>query len=825
MDSDDDILDLEVGAADLEGMDLDDPPIPSSHRGDGGQVVQIRQDTPRKSTSEKVSSDNVQVISDNVQVSSGAQKPKKKRQSAKARLESRRRARLKRKIKHREERQARKSEATKQREQQIANIKVADPELGETIQQRTHYDELMPGVFGTYYHLSANTQSALPPGYFSSDEEDEFNPEELLEPEDRPWLKGHRRPKVPAREVEKTPEATSDKPVLERTKQQFFESPSTQLAAQAIQDKWMLYEREILLKDGELLKFEGQRMPDDTIADILKILQDPQRTEGRKTPYNRVYSLEPTPKQDEFLQDFVQEVRRTRVLCVNTEGTAIEIKNNGEEPKPRAMITFGALNGMVLFFDNHEKLPLEFRQMLSDPGITKIGCGLTKEFSELERVGLFMHNWVETGALRLALYSQTWEAFVPDPARPRAKRHQFGSRRYGIGEQIEDLVQEGFLPKNYRRTNYQTDWGESLTKGEIATGMWKHLWENGRIPCAYLLMVTWDFARSRGLPDDHPAMGILHEALDLCRGRDPNDFQRNLEPSLRPKNWWFAHHGTGTAKDRMRLPADCIETVLMRRTFADFIEPVNIGNPREIANQIYDRFFGKDPVPFPTLQEVNKDIRFTLTVLRCICCGARDHTTDCSKVPEPECKYEHDGEQALKPHTTEFCPILHNYCGMCFTVGHHERVHYDSRFLKTGRELRERYFRFMATGAYTSLPFLALHPEGAKKLNAAHWRRSYDGRNHRQSPITRYMLGIGQPELNILGANSAKHPSAKTRVEDRDKQLQLVRDNIEKTRLGQTVPLPRDFMENLERERQVDTLLKRQAQVVQGQKIQRKTTE
>src|SRR5574343_1047091 len=290
MDSDEDILDLEVGAADLEGMDLDDPPIPSSLRGEGGQVVQIRQDPPRKTTS-------VTVSSDDVTVSSGAKKPKKKRQSVQARLKSRRQARLKRKIKNREERQSRKSEATKLMEQRIADVRVTDPRLEETIQQRTHYDELMPGAFGSYYHLSSNpVQNALPPGYFSSDEDD-FNPEELLEPEDRPWLKGHRRPQVPAKKVEKAPELIRDKPVLERTKQQIFESQSTQLAAQAIQDKWILYEREVLLKDGELLRFEAQRMPDDTIADIRKILQDPQRTEGLKTPHNQVYSSESSPKQ------------------------------------------------------------------------------------------------------------------------------------------------------------------------------------------------------------------------------------------------------------------------------------------------------------------------------------------------------------------------------------------------------------------------------------------------------------------------------------------------------------------------------------------------
>ncbi len=91
--------------------------------------------------------------------------------------------------------------------------------------------------------------------------------------------------------MERPLEPIGEKPVLERTKQQYFESPSTQLAKQAVQDKWILYEREVLLKDGELLKFVGLRMPSDTIKDIREILQDPQRTAGLRTPYNQVLHL------------------------------------------------------------------------------------------------------------------------------------------------------------------------------------------------------------------------------------------------------------------------------------------------------------------------------------------------------------------------------------------------------------------------------------------------------------------------------------------------------------------------------------------------------
>ena len=119
----------------------------------------------------------------------GAKKPRKKRQSAETRLASKRRARLRKKIQQRLAKRERKSETVRQIEQRIAEARVTDPGLSETIQQRTHYDEVVPGAFETFYHLNLNTKSnALPAGYYSSEEDDEFNPEELLEPEDQPWL-------------------------------------------------------------------------------------------------------------------------------------------------------------------------------------------------------------------------------------------------------------------------------------------------------------------------------------------------------------------------------------------------------------------------------------------------------------------------------------------------------------------------------------------------------------------------------------------------------------------------------------------------------------
>ena len=684
--------------------------------------------------------------------------------------------------------------------------------VDDSVRNRIFYDELVPSAIGTYYRPSlAPTVKLLLPTYYDSDEEEDYIAEEMVEPEDRPWMKGHKKP-LPPPPVALQPEVEPDKIVLvERMRQRYYESPSTKLARHAIRDKWTLAEREILLKDQREVRFPRQEMPKDTVGKLKQILSEPERVSNARSKFNYKYVQRKPEAKDKNIESFLEDVKRTRVVCVNTEGTLMMRQVEGEESRPMAMLTFAALNGVVLFFDDHENVPEELMKLLSDVSITKIGSGLATELGELERLGVTLANWADTGAMRLALYSRAWEPFKKDPTRPKRKPYTFGARRCGIEEQIEDLRQEGHLPEVYNRTGFQGTWRPTLDKGRVPFAMWPHIWENGRIPCAYLLMIVLDFARLRKLPDDTPAMGILHEALTLCRGRDPEDFQKQLEPSIRPQKWWHAHKGTGTQKERMRLPADCIESMLDKRTFADFVEPMTLEDPEVVAQRTYLRFFGSDPVPFPTYKEVNGDLRHALTTLRCLCCGARNHLSDCPKTQNPVCEHEHDGEEGLRPHTTEFCPILHNYCGLCQTVGHHERVHLEEKLFKTGRELRERYFKFMAVGAYTSIPYLAFHPEGYKMLTGAHWRRSYDGKAFRHATITRYVLGIS-PEIQARLEKMVKDkPGHQTCDEDREWQLKAIRENIAKANTWETVPLPRDLLADLKIERREQELLMKQA--------------
>jgi len=174
--------------------------------------------------------------------------------------------------------------------------------------------------------------------------------------------------------------------------------------------------------------------------------------------------------------------------------------------------------------------------------------------------------------------------------------------------------------------------------------------------------------------------------------------------------------------------------------------------------------------------------------------------------------------EGLRAHTTEFCPILHNYCGVCQTVGHHERVHSDSVNWKTGRELRERFFRFMAVGAYTSLPYLAFHPEGYKKLTHSHWKRCYDGRAFRQAHITRYVLNITPEIQDRLLDRVRNNPEVSACELDRETQLEAIRANIERAETGGTVPLSRDLVAETRQKRREQLMRQKRAKYDQEKK-------
>ena len=597
-------------------------------------------------------------------------------------------------------------------------------------------------------------------------------PTNLSYDEQQPADDSHQPPKVILDPVERPPDV--------QELDFFFESPSPTHCVYSIRDRWALVEREMLLADIEK-PFPECPMPETPISQLVQLVRENPNFRGDWTGFYAEFLDRRPDESNADIQAFIETVENTRVMCINTFGRNLVISGYLGKNRPRVMLSVGTLTGQVLFFSDVFLINPQILHFIKSPTYVKIGSGLDFVFEELKRVDIPVKNWVETGAMRLALYPPAW---TPLPSSSTKLPPKVGAVPFDLDVQIEDLLKTGFLKQPYARTPFNDDWLQDpkfTGQGQIPPDALPHLLESTRIPCAEAILIVAHFAIQRQYSISEPFFPILFEAFSLCHARDPKDFQRSLDPSHPEVNYWMALLPTGTRLQQAALPASCMETSMYRKAMADFVEPVHPDfKPTEIAEAVFQRFFGPNPIEFPTLQEMRGIYLDALLWLnRCKSCARKGHTVkDCPINGNPTCNYEHDGE-ICEPHSITCCPVLHGYCKKCFHTGHHERVHYDSKHLKTQREIRQRYFRFMAQGALTSLPFLLLHPEGCKKVSVHHWSQALDGRKFRKAVVTRYVLGVHKHlTAENLAAQNADNIDWRKGV---GPKLEAVRKNINAT--------------------------------------------
>jgi hypothetical protein len=289
MDSEnEDVLQLGIGGHDIEGMELDDPISAPSRWEAGDRDEQELTDDSRgrvnRGALDEEKKGGVVPIVGPVRRKAGKSAKKKKWRSKNPTVLERRRLRKKEKKK-----------IWKQKAKEALKVRVAAATRGssadepvpglsskgveDAVRHRVYYDELLPSSIGTYYHPrpAPLVRNLLPAGYYSDHEEDTFEAEALLEPEERPWMKGHKKP-LALPQVVVEPQRDAEGVVLvERARQRYYESPSTKLARYAIRSGWKMAEREILLKESREIKFPRQQMPNITVGDFRNTLRDPAR--------------------------------------------------------------------------------------------------------------------------------------------------------------------------------------------------------------------------------------------------------------------------------------------------------------------------------------------------------------------------------------------------------------------------------------------------------------------------------------------------------------------------------------------------------------------
>ena len=568
-----------------------------------------------------------------------------------------------------------------------------------------------------------------------------------------------------------------------------FTAPETRLGIPAIRDQWLLLEREYMLSDI-FRDNPTQNMPPTSVAEVARQLKGSRFLGKSQTGFFEIIDKMPDVFPD-AISCFINTVECTRILSVNTEGTGFRIKENNID-KPRVMITLGAADGRVLFFNRYDIVPPKIIQFLQDPRYTKIGSGLEKEMSELDQkdVQIQIRNWVEIGCLRMSLFPPAWtdhlEAVRAYQRNGNFDRHDIPC---GIESMIDDLKKAGHVPYNYKRTDYDWKWekkpqtGEAFVKhGRIPPPMMPHLLENARIPFAELILIVETFAKRRKYDlTKEPFWPIAYEALDLCRFRDPRVFQHSIETDF-TRDFWVANLTLETERVRSHLPAMCEEMNFFFRARVDFREPYFRINLEKAAQGVYNRFFPEDQtkIAFVTNREIQVSSVEDLVRARCSSCGdKKHHFSACPVNKKPVCRYPHDG-QIYSAHSTLCCPHLHKYCKKCHLLGHDESIHWNPMTMLTCRELRKRFAEFMPEGLLTSIPLLVLHPDGKSKLKGPHWKLTMDSRRFHQAVIGRFALGITtyQPD-NTMAIQRTENDMFQARLQ-KDYQLEVIRANIKK---------------------------------------------
>lgn len=503
-------------------------------------------------------------------------------------------------------------------------------------------------------------------------------------------------------------------------------------------DFWALLERDLKLTDIDGEDFRTVQMPKYTIETFKAILASSLAYDTKRGFY-MFGSDQLSSEENETIDKFLRVVSSTRLLAINTEGHRFlhpcRTDDQGQ-PMPLVIVVLANLSGTILCFPDALQMPRKLLEVIEDISVYKIGSGLKREFEELERINIKIKGWAESGAL--------YHAFLKKEVRT------------GLKAQCEFLNE--FEPSKglFRYFAYSRSWEKMFKKGSpryIPWASYPHISMNVRVPIAVFCATAVKFAQDRQLSDDTLAFPIAWEGLDLVRaksGEDLHDVSSDVQD-----NWIAKMPGESSYPRHQRLQ-NCRELTYIRRAQADFVEVFEkYYDPSLKSAEAHGMYV--DPqgellrLP-PRKVGVSGRVREYLANC-CAYCGLGSHHIGvCPQVvagAEVTCRYEHDGVLSLAPHAVRTCPILHNYCSICFMRGHHPDAHQVRRF--TQRELRERFLQNQPRGLLTSILLLATCSEGLEAVVSPSWRFGLLAQSFRRDAISRHHLQI--PSGTKLGSD------------------------------------------------------------------------
>jgi hypothetical protein len=511
-----------------------------------------------------------------------------------------------------------------------------------------------------------------------------------------------------------------------------FINPSPTLGLASVRSQWALKDRMHRLYEVEQAA-ENHYLSDSPIDYYMDKLGQKRIYQGNEGPFYDFSSSSSDrmgrADRKKVISEFIRHVYHTGIICVNTDA-----HRQGQKHREDIMISFANLRGEVIFYNRTRAMPEPFFAVLKDVGITKVGVGFSSDLRELTDVGVDVLNWADIGCARLAFHSGALQ---------EKREHPDTMIKYSVETLIWDLVKQKLFSDQYVRTPYNAHSHKVrklLDQSILPKEMIPHVKENVKVPLAYLVFIADHYALCRGYDtSSEPILPIMHEALDLIRGRDPLHLQHHIDGNI---DLWLGLAEVLDRNQAMLVPSSALGVNNYRRALANhgenYFDRETIAKHTTTALKLYT---GDEALDIPFANELENRHAFGPQSDRCRTCAGRGHPTEKCGRKFVACDYEHFGE-TLPAHTILTCPMLHSYCDTCLTVGHPYQVHFYAPQMRPSLELRRLYFTHMSRGAWTCLPFLSLDPEMAKKMNTRHWLYSFDGARFRHANITRYALKI-----------------------------------------------------------------------------------
>lgn len=475
------------------------------------------------------------------------------------------------------------------------------------------------------------------------------------------------------------------------------------------------------------------KMPVLTLQQCHELLQSNQVLACPRIDFEKIKVFHSNPNEQEktFARNMLENIRRYRIMTIDTEGDFKLKKSDGVEK--RLFVSVGDFSGSVYLFNDGDEIPEDFRNLLEDWKIRKIQSGIVKDMELLLQLKRPIHlsGWVDTRVL--------FKAFI-DPVSTQTKPEAI-LKRFGPQYRI--------WPINFAKPNIL----ENLFGGDEPPNQARmHCAQDCRLPVLVLLSLTEKRAKSLNYHPCDDVFPILRLALDITQRVSFDNIQRPNQLYIQREllDNWRPPLRLVTGKSNLFGLNDALEVTFIRMAQDDWIEPILRNGPKPTQSELtYTalRLWGHRELPARKgTTKLTNEATLEILEARCVRCGDDGHEPyDCPEYSRLKlCRYSH-GTENLLPHSIHVCPVLHHVCNLCHARGHLESFHekWDPLQMKTEFEVHQHL------GVFTSIPFLALRSEQKLRVKNHHWIFGYVHETLERAYGNAYQIGVYEPENNI----------------------------------------------------------------------------